>query len=100
MPTCLNTALVVVTSSPRSEEHTSEFQSRSDLVCRLLLEKKTSVAEMSRVSAKFDSSPQLSSVTPDNDNGDVATSCLSNVARTTAHTAAQRAATEATRPYT
>src|SRR5450432_4374666 len=24
----------------RSEEHTSEFQSRSDLVCRLLLEKK------------------------------------------------------------
>src|SRR2546421_13002682 len=27
-------------SSPRSEEHTSELQSRSDLVCRLLLEKK------------------------------------------------------------
>src|SRR2546428_4669489 len=26
----------------RSEEHTSELQSRSDLVCRLLLEKKTS----------------------------------------------------------
>src|SRR2546421_8855111 len=26
--------------SPRSEEHTSELQSRSDLVCRLLLEKK------------------------------------------------------------
>src|SRR3982751_7150001 len=26
---------------PRSEEHTSELQSRSDLVCRLLLEKKT-----------------------------------------------------------
>src|SRR2546428_7354694 len=25
---------------PRSEEHTSELQSRSDLVCRLLLEKK------------------------------------------------------------
>src|SRR3982751_72781 len=25
----------------RSEEHTSELQSRSDLVCRLLLEKKT-----------------------------------------------------------
>src|SRR2546421_4832777 len=30
-------ALVV---DPRSEEHTSELQSRSDLVCRLLLEKK------------------------------------------------------------
>src|SRR2546428_7225058 len=28
------------TRDPRSEEHTSELQSRSDLVCRLLLEKK------------------------------------------------------------
>src|SRR2546428_6730937 len=28
------------TTSRRSEEHTSELQSRSDLVCRLLLEKK------------------------------------------------------------
>src|SRR6266496_5426205 len=27
-------------SAPRSEEHTSELQSRRDLVCRLLLEKK------------------------------------------------------------
>src|SRR5438132_12444925 len=27
-------------SKPRSEEHTSELQSHSDLVCRLLLEKK------------------------------------------------------------
>src|SRR2546430_12727716 len=27
-------------SSPRSEEHTSELQSQSNLVCRLLLEKK------------------------------------------------------------
>src|SRR2546421_3951245 len=27
-------------ASTRSEEHTSELQSRSDLVCRLLLEKK------------------------------------------------------------
>src|SRR2546428_6179651 len=27
-------------SAERSEEHTSELQSRSDLVCRLLLEKK------------------------------------------------------------
>src|SRR5260221_7264902 len=27
-------------ASPRSEEHTSELQSHSDLVCRLLLEKK------------------------------------------------------------
>src|SRR2546430_14063978 len=28
------------TESPRSEEHTSELQSQSNLVCRLLLEKK------------------------------------------------------------
>src|SRR2546421_7268396 len=32
--------LKVVTPEMRSEEHTSELQSRSDLVCRLLLEKK------------------------------------------------------------
>src|SRR2546429_4627683 len=30
--------------APRSEEHTSELQSRLHLVCRLLLEKKTSPA--------------------------------------------------------
>src|SRR2546421_5199440 len=30
----------------RSEEHTSELQSRSDLVCRLLLEKKKKTAEL------------------------------------------------------
>src|SRR2546421_4144434 len=29
--------------TPRSEEHTSELQSRSDLVCRLLLEKKNNL---------------------------------------------------------
>src|SRR5438132_3062675 len=29
-----------ITKYPRSEEHTSELQSHSDLVCRLLLEKK------------------------------------------------------------
>src|SRR2546430_12859310 len=37
--------------SPRSEEHTSELQSQSNLVCRLLLEKKkktiTSTLELS-----------------------------------------------------
>src|SRR2546421_9058893 len=30
----------ILTTAERSEEHTSELQSRSDLVCRLLLEKK------------------------------------------------------------
>src|SRR6266508_5295049 len=31
------------TSGPRSEEHTSELQSRGHLVCRLLLEKKKKI---------------------------------------------------------
>src|SRR2546427_2838001 len=34
--------------STRSEEHTSELQSRSDLVCRLLLEKKKNPREFVR----------------------------------------------------
>src|SRR5260221_2587433 len=33
------------TAPPRSEEHTSELQSHSDLVCRLLLEKKKTILE-------------------------------------------------------
>src|SRR5947207_7666433 len=33
---------------PRSEEHTSELQSHSDLVCRLLLEKKKEKRKTSR----------------------------------------------------
>src|SRR6185312_4758636 len=33
-------ACFVDPARPRSEEHTSELQSRSELVCRLLLEKK------------------------------------------------------------
>src|SRR5437870_8045787 len=32
--------LLITDASPRSEEHTSELQSRGHLVCRLLLEKK------------------------------------------------------------
>src|SRR2546430_13619558 len=31
---------LMFSTSPRSEEHTSELQSQSNLVCRLLLEKK------------------------------------------------------------
>src|SRR3712207_7797285 len=34
-------SIVVTTTTGRSEEHTSELQSRQYLVCRLLLEKKT-----------------------------------------------------------
>src|SRR5437868_472834 len=36
-------ASLALSSSWRSEEHTSELQSRFDLVCRLLLEKKKSL---------------------------------------------------------
>src|SRR5437868_12479842 len=39
--TCSQPACPTIT--PRSEEHTSELQSRFDLVCRLLLEKKKKI---------------------------------------------------------
>src|SRR2546421_4568083 len=39
----LTTQLFKVAVLTRSEEHTSELQSRSDLVCRLLLEKKKKI---------------------------------------------------------
>src|SRR5437868_13284995 len=46
----LGPSLRMTTTSPgwmRSEEHTSELQSRFDLVCRLLLEKKKQLAQYS-----------------------------------------------------
>src|SRR5699024_11844936 len=39
-------------SRPRSEEHTSELQSRFDLVCRLLLEKKKKTIPRSQILTK------------------------------------------------
>src|SRR5688572_26317765 len=36
----VGSAAAIVADGPRSEEHTSELQSQSNLVCRLLLEKK------------------------------------------------------------
>src|SRR5207249_5602138 len=39
-------ALARISSGQRSEEHTSELQSRFDLVCRLLLEKKKKISTM------------------------------------------------------
>src|SRR2546422_7731542 len=36
---------IIVTKYQRSEEHTSELQSRLHLVCRLLLEKKKNIEE-------------------------------------------------------
>src|SRR5690349_23044080 len=37
--------LIVSINAKRSEEHTSELQSRRDLVCRLLLEKKKKIKQ-------------------------------------------------------
>src|SRR2546427_8697674 len=37
----------LLSESPRSEEHTSELQSQSNLVCRLLLEKKKKTIKIS-----------------------------------------------------
>src|SRR3712207_7435785 len=39
----------VLCKDPRSEEHTSELQSRQYLVCRLLLEKKKSVIDVRKI---------------------------------------------------
>src|SRR2546421_7049532 len=41
----------------RSEEHTSELQSRSDLVCRLLLEKKIAPRLLDRLAHVLDDDP-------------------------------------------
>src|SRR2546428_8365235 len=47
VPSARWTAVPPVRSGARSEEHTSELQSRSDLVCRLLLEKKKNITSHS-----------------------------------------------------
>src|SRR2546428_3128257 len=44
--------IVAPAREARSEEHTSELQSRSDLVCRLLLEKKK-IKNIHRLSMRF-----------------------------------------------
>src|SRR5256712_10192478 len=45
---------------PRSEEHTSELQSRSDLVCRLLLEKKKTTRRSQSLTATYSFTHSLS----------------------------------------
>src|SRR5688572_32508129 len=44
-------ALLAEDISERSEEHTSELQSQSNLVCRLLLEKKNRKKNINQISA-------------------------------------------------
>src|SRR2546430_4460143 len=47
--------LILANPHPRSEEHTSELQSQSNLVCRLLLEKKKQhyLSELSRYTSQL-----------------------------------------------
>src|SRR2546427_3805772 len=48
----LERGLTVIASTPkRSEEHTSELQSQSNLVCRLLLEKKKKIHTLNLISS-------------------------------------------------
>src|SRR2546430_13270467 len=42
------TVIDFAVTAPRSEEHTSELQSQSNLVCRLLLENKKHASEVER----------------------------------------------------
>src|SRR3989440_1439710 len=46
---CRTMSAALGTNPARSEEHTSELQSRSDLVCRLLLEKKKKIENLKLV---------------------------------------------------
>src|SRR2546430_6581943 len=61
-----NTAICEIAGGHRSEEHTSELQSQSNLVCRLLLEKKKNHAlvEETRALAPDGSAPVTTSCPP------------------------------------
>src|SRR5476649_724527 len=48
----------------RSEEHTSELQSHSDLVCRLLLEQKKKIGRLSSTSTNTKSNDQSPAIAP------------------------------------
>src|SRR5690625_7940471 len=50
--TCATRSCTTSSSSTRSEEHTSELQSRGHLVCRLLLEKKKKTQTCAHVSTR------------------------------------------------
>src|SRR2546427_1493311 len=55
----------------RSEEHTSELQSQSNLVCRLLLEKKKKTYQTSHGFEKTVDRPEVSVTNPAKSNTDV-----------------------------
>src|SRR2546430_12727933 len=52
----------LATSKSRSEEHTSELQSQSNLVCRLLLEKKKILLLPLSYETTFDSTPAATDI--------------------------------------
>src|SRR5688572_32323101 len=56
---CRRTRDTAARRSPRSEEHTSELQSQSNLVCRLLLEKKKKKKKKSKSTYKYVKTHQL-----------------------------------------
>src|SRR5205085_3016829 len=65
------TSAVCAVFAPRSEEHTSELQSQSNLVCRLLLEKKKKTKNklaihMSKPWENIQSSTTFSNIQSDN----------------------------------
>src|SRR2546430_10700113 len=49
IPVAIDYARQILAALRRSEEHTSELQSQSNLVCRLLLEKKKSLDDVERI---------------------------------------------------
>src|SRR2546430_11495924 len=55
----------------RSEEHTSELQSQSNLVCRLLLEKKKNARTEARISRTLTSSSTTSLMTRSRPNAEI-----------------------------
>src|SRR2546430_10138350 len=56
-PISLRDSLKIALDSIRSEEHTSELQSQSNLVCRLLLEKKNSFPTTERAATERSTRP-------------------------------------------
>src|SRR2546430_11200014 len=53
-PTLHGTSSALTAPPRRSEEHTSELQSQSNLVCRLLLEKKKQKSQSDRIAVYYD----------------------------------------------
>src|SRR2546430_7145769 len=60
---CIRDGTKVRNTYIRSEEHTSELQSQSNLVCRLLLEKKKNIRSITRHTYTISFAPSASSQT-------------------------------------